>query len=151
MDKPISMAVKDYLMRVYSVRNNIPLKTIEAVVDHQFEEARKALKDNHSVEISGFGKFILNERKIVKLMEKNLSKKALFENKLTLHDLTEEKRKSWTNKLNNTITYIENLKPILDGFKKTKSDPGRVEEQIDSTRGTENCDTGSSTGEEENM
>jgi len=65
MDKPQSMSVKDYIMRVQSVRTNTPLKIIEAVVDFQFEDANKALSlpNVHSIEISGFAKFSFNMKK----------------------------------------------------------------------------------------
>ena len=38
-DKPMSMSVKDYLLRLMSIRGNISEKTLEAVVNHQFESA----------------------------------------------------------------------------------------------------------------
>jgi nucleoid DNA-binding protein len=113
MDKPISMSVKDYIMRVMSIRENIPLKTIEAIVNNQFEEAHKALKDNYSIEISGFGKWIFNYKKAQKTQEKNFSKARVFTEKLNLPDLTELKRKSWQNKLDNTLQQIEQLKSKL--------------------------------------
>ena len=70
MDKPKTLSMKDYLIRVLSVRNNIPVKVIEAVIDNQQEEAHKALNSKTSVELSGFGKFVFNYKKALKKKEK---------------------------------------------------------------------------------
>jgi len=116
MDKPISMPVKDYLMRVMSVRTNTPLKTIEAVIEFQMQGANEALVHNYSVELSGFGKFIFGHKKAQKKMEKNLSKKEVFEKMLLNPDISETKRASLNLKLENTIKFIEGLKPKLNGM-----------------------------------
>src|SRR5690349_18627084 len=96
MDKPMSMSVKDYLMKTQSVRTNTPLKIIEAVVDFQFQEVNSALHlpNVDSVEISGFGKFSFNRKKALKKWEKNISKKEYWEKALLDPDITEAKRKS---------------------------------------------------------
>lgn len=109
MDKPPSMSVKEYLMRLMSIRENIPLKTIEIVINNQFEEAHKALKDNYSIEISGFGKWLFNHKKAIKVLEKNYSKARVFREKLENPDLTDVKRASWQLKLDNTLKQIETL------------------------------------------
>jgi len=118
MDKPISMSVKDYVIRLMSVRTNIPVKTIETVVNNQFEEANKALKDNDSIEISGFGKWLFNYKKALKQQEKNHSKARLFSEKLKDETLTEQKKASWQLKLDNTLKQIEVLKPKIYNYKK---------------------------------
>ena len=108
-------------MRIMSVRTNTPLKTIEAVVDFQMQGANEALLSNYTVEVSGFGKFLFNHKKAIKKYEKNLSKKEYFTNMLQNKDITETKRASLTLKLENTIKYLESLKPRLDGFLWTSS------------------------------
>jgi len=114
MDKPISMSVKDYLMRKMSVRTNKPLKIIEAVIDHQMQGANEALKENNTVELSGFGKFIFNIKKAQKKLEKNLSKERVFRKLLLEPNITETRRKSLELKLENTIKFIESIKPKLE-------------------------------------
>ena len=59
-NKPISMSMKDYLIRVQSVKAMMSEKIIEAVVNHQFQSASLAMRTNNSIELSGFGKFYFN-------------------------------------------------------------------------------------------
>lgn len=116
MDKPISMSVKDYLIRVLSVRMNTPVKVIEAVVAHQMEGINKAIQaDNKfSVEMSGFGKWLFNHKKAQKKMDKNISKEKLFSSFLENPDLTDRQKTSYTLKLENTKKWIQGIKPKLD-------------------------------------
>jgi len=57
MDKPISMSVKDFLVRTLAVKMMMNEKMIEAVINHQFQSANVAMDLNNSIYISGFGKF----------------------------------------------------------------------------------------------
>ena len=70
MSKPMSMSVKEYLIRTLAIKLAVNEKTIEAVVNHQFQSANEAMDLNHSVEISGFGKFMYNEKKAAKKIVK---------------------------------------------------------------------------------
>lgn len=116
MDKPISMSVKDYLIRVMSLRTNIPVKTIEAVVKHQMDTINQAIQkdDVFTVEISGFGKWIFNHKKAQKKLEKNYSKEKFFSEALEKPNLSDRQRESLTLKLENTRKWIEGIKPKID-------------------------------------
>lgn len=114
MDKPISLSVKDYIIRKMSVKLMTSEKVIDMVINHQFSSANEALKDNKSVEITGFGKFMFNERKANKRMEKMLSQKALFESVLQDPQVSEQKKASTQTKLTNIIINIEALKPKIE-------------------------------------
>lgn len=114
MDKPNNMSIKEYLARVMSLRTNIPLKTIDAIVSHQMESIYNAFQSNHTIEMSGFGKFIFNKGKALKKWEKNISKRELFKEYLLREDLTEIKRKSIELKLKNTLKYLEGLNPHIE-------------------------------------
>lgn len=138
MDKPISMSVKDFLIRKLAVQLMTSEKTIEAVVNHQFQNANVALQNNETIEISGFGKFYFNKKKAQKKMEKMLSKAALFEKQTNNPELSEQKRKSAANKLANTLIGIETLKPKLDA--EFCTDLRGVEEQVDSASSFERAD-----------
>ncbi len=70
MDKPISLSMKDYLIRRLAVKLMTSEKTIETVINHQFQSANEALLNNKTIEISGFGKFIFNDKKALKKMSK---------------------------------------------------------------------------------
>ena len=114
MDKPISMSVKDYLIRILAVKMLTSEKTIEAVVNHQFQSANEALETNHSVEISGFGKFLFNAKKAHTHYNKLLQMKQAYENTLADASITEKKRHSTQLRLNTVLTDIKILKPKIN-------------------------------------
>jgi nucleoid DNA-binding protein len=145
MDKPISMSVKDFLIRKLAVQLMMSEKTIESVINHQFQSANLALQENDSVEISGFGKLLFNRKKAEKRLEKMFSKKEMFEKQMNDSSLSEQKRNSAANKLANTLQGIETLKPRIYGF---RSDLRGMEEQVDSFGGYEGDD---SSGEQEQI
>ena len=134
-DKPISLSVKDYLIRKLAVKMMTSEKTIEAVVNHQFQSAQQAAVNNKSLEISGFGKFLFNEKKAHKLMEKFLSQKALFEKWVNDETLPEAKRQSAKRKLQMALDGIRDLKPRIYGT--NIPDLRGLEEQADSAQGAE--------------
>lgn len=138
MDKPISMSVKDYLIRKLSVQLMMGEKTIEAVVNHQFRSANIALQDNNSVELSGLGKFHFNYKKAVRKMEKLVSKMNMFHSQVNNMELSEQKRISANNKLVNTLAQIETLKPKLNV--EHQPDLRGMEEQVDSPSTYEGAD-----------
>lgn len=113
MDKPISMSVKDFLIRTLAIKMLTSEKTIEAVVNHQFQSANEAMGVNKSVEISGFGKFFFNDKKAVKRMEKLLSKKEAYEKTINDPNTTDQKRAYSTVVLENTLKEISILKPRI--------------------------------------
>jgi len=112
MDKPISLSVKNFLIRRMSVDMAIPEKVIEAVVNHQFNAMLDAMSTCNSVELSGFGKFLFNSKKAAREMQKQLVYKQACENLLS-QELTEQKRKSVQAKLDTVEANIAALKPKL--------------------------------------
>lgn len=137
MDKPISLSMKEYLIRTMAVKMMISEKTLEAVINHQFNSANEALKHHNTVEISGFGKFIFNHKKALKKMEKMLSQQRLFQSRLDNPELSEQRRATETVKLNNVIHNINVLKPKLYEF---QTNPGGMEEQHPTTISSEGTD-----------
>jgi len=150
MDKPISMSVKDYLVRIMSVRTKIPEKTIEAVIAHQFEDVQKAMQipGINSIEVSGFGKFIFNINKAKKKWGNVVEKRAVLVEELKDPDLTESKKKSNELKIEYYEKFLNALKPKIDGARK---DNRRVEEQVDTTKGDEGDDRESVTEQDADM
>jgi nucleoid DNA-binding protein len=114
MDKPISLSVKDYIIRKMAVKLMMSEKAIDAVITHKFSSANEAMRDNKSVEISGFGKFVFNQKKANQRMEKMLSQKAYFESLLQDPQISEQKKASTQTKLTNVINNIEVLKPKIE-------------------------------------
>jgi nucleoid DNA-binding protein len=131
MDKPISMSVKDYLIRVMAVKAMTSEKTIEAIVNHQFQSANEAMRRHNSLEISGFGKFFFNTKKAEKTMEKLLSKKQAFEKIIYNPAESEQRKRSASNKLANTLMGIEALTSKLNNNEPVPDIRG-LEEQVDS-------------------
>ena len=141
MDKPQSLSMREYLVRKIAPKLLISEKVVDAVIAHEFSEANSAMLSNNTVEISGFGKFIFNTKKAQKRMEKLESKKALFSSILDDQSLSETKRQSALNKLNNTINSIEQLKQKMYGqFDFT--DLRGVEEQANSSSSDEGDNRG---------
>lgn len=136
MDKPISMSVKDYLIRIMAVKTMTSERVIEAIVNHQFQSANEAMSQHNSVEISGFGKFFFNTKKAEKKMASMLKNKTLFEGFLANPELSSQKRKLIENALSNTNQAIEALKPKLNSNEAVPDLRG-VEEQVDSPIGHE--------------
>ena len=133
MDKPINLSMKDYLIRKLAVKLMTPEKTLEAVVNHQFQSANEAMYINKSVEISGFGKFIFNEGKAIRKMSMYLDIEKALLNNLSKPDLSEGKQNLVNMKLATTRTNIELLKPKLnENNHQLLPDLRGLEEQSDS-------------------
>ena len=136
-DKPVSLSVKDYLIRKMAVKLMTSEKTIEAVVNHQFQSAHEALFQNKSLEISGFGKFFFNEKKAHKMLEKFESQEELFGRWMNDESLPEAKRRSAKLKHELAQYGIRDLKPRLYD---NVPDLRGVEEQVNAPQGTEEGD-----------
>lgn len=147
-DKPVSLSVKDYLIRKMAVKLMTPEKTIDAIITHQFQSAHEALSQNKSLEISGFGKFFFNEKKAHKMMEKFLSQKAYFEKMANDETLPEAKRQSAKLKLQIAMDGIRDLKPRIY---ESLSDLRRMEEQPAAPKGAEENNKDHEQGENGNM
>lgn len=113
MDKPISMSVKDYLVRTLAVKMMISEKIIEAVVNHQFQSANEAMDFHNSLEISGFGKFYFNEKKAAKRLEYGVKKAEMMRDIIASPTTTEQKKHSAQVTLEKTEALINLLKSKL--------------------------------------
>ena len=150
MERPKSLTIKDFLIRKMSVRMLIPEFTLDAIVSHQFQSANQAMLITKSVEISGFGKFVFNDKKAVKKMEKLLSQKALFERLMNDDSLSEQRRNNARLKYESVTLNISVLKPKITN-NEIKSDIRGMEEQASSTSSTERIDTNNISGENIDM
>ena len=110
MDKPISMSVKDYLVRTLAVKMMISEKMIETVIIHQFQSANEAMDTNNSIEISGFGKFYFNEKKAQKRLTDLNRKKNLMLEFIASAETSEQKKRSSQVTLEKTEALINLLK-----------------------------------------
>jgi nucleoid DNA-binding protein len=128
MDKPISMSVKDYLVRTLAVKMMISEKMIETVINHQFQSANEAMDTNNSIEISGFGKFYFNEKKAKKRLEDLTRKKNLMLEFITSAETSEQKKRSSQVTLEKTEALINLLKSKITYEDQLLSDIRGLEE-----------------------
>jgi nucleoid DNA-binding protein len=135
--KPKSMSMKDFLIRVQAVKMMKSEKTIEAVVNHQFQSTNLAMRTNNSVELSGFGKFFFNGKKAQRRLDSLYDRKVYIEEALKDELLTEQRRKRYDTMLQNVILDIEFLKSKTNEF---QSNLRGMEEQVDSSLGHETTD-----------
>jgi hypothetical protein len=137
MDKPISMSVKDYLVRTLAVKMMISEKMIETVINHQFQSANEAMDTNNSIEISGFGKFYFNTKKAIKRLVFLEKKRDDLQN---IVDSPETKEA----KLTKAHTYLKNVIIDIEYIKSKTNEPftdlRRMEEQVDSIKASEGTD-----------
>jgi nucleoid DNA-binding protein len=136
-NKPASMSMKDYLIRVLAVKAMMSEKTIEAVVNHQFQSASLAMKTNNSVELSGFGKFYFNMKKAIKRLAFLETKKLYLENVIASPESSEAK-------LIKAHTYLKNVLLDIEYIKSKTNEPVTdlrgMEEQADSIKASEGTD-----------
>ena len=125
MDKPVSLSVKDYIIRKMAVKLMVSEKVIDTVIGHQFSSANEALRSNKSVEISGFGKFVFNERRAFYKLESSLAAQKNIE-ALLAKELSEKERRNYELKLVSVNKTVNSLKPKLYDFK-IESNKGGME------------------------
>jgi hypothetical protein len=113
MEKPLSMSVKEWIIKKMSINMVISEKTIDAVVTNQFDSANDALNTNDTIEISGFGKFLFNKKRALTQYTKLLQMKQAYENTLADPDVTDKKKHSTQARLNTILTDIKTLKPKM--------------------------------------
>lgn len=113
MEKPISMSVKEWIIKRMSINMVISEKIIDAVVTHQFDSAHDALNTNDIIEISGFGKFCFNTKKANAHYNKLLQIKQAYENTLADPTITDKKRHSTEQRMITVLNDIRILKPKI--------------------------------------
>ena len=86
---------------------------LNQVIAHQFNSAHDALKNNNSVEISGYGKFLFNKKK-AKTKVKSLEKvKESYEKILTEDDISLKRSNFIKSKLSSINLTLNSLKPKI--------------------------------------
>lgn len=138
MDKPLSLSVKDFLIRKMAVKLLKSEKLIEAVVNHQFTSANSALLKHNSLELSGFGKLLFNTKKARKKFEIMLAQKAALQKQLANPEVSEKRKETAKAKLDSLEISIQLLKPKIDDVG-LQQDLRGVEEQSDSPSSFENA------------
>jgi nucleoid DNA-binding protein len=109
----MSIDIKNLLVRTTAVKLSIHEKIVEKVVDFQFQSAREAMASNHSVEVSGFGKFVFNNNKAKKKLlgyEKTLK---ILEENINNPETSDKTMVFSKNVLEDTKNSIAHLKPMI--------------------------------------
>lgn len=107
------MSMKEWIIKKMAISMVVPEKIIDAVVTHQFDSANDAVNLYKSVEISGFGKFLFNEKKALAQYNKLLAIKQAYERMLT-EDISETKRNALELKMKIVESSIKSLKPKIN-------------------------------------
>lgn len=124
------MTDKELLIRTIASKLMFAEKTIEAVINHQFASANSAMDTNKSIEISGFGKFMFNEKKAARRLKSYMMKKHDMFSIINHPTSTAEQIRKATLIYNDMVDNIALLKPnISDEF---LTDLRGLEEQSDS-------------------
>ena len=124
------MTDKEFIIRTIASKLLFGEKTIEAVINHQFASANSAMDTNRSIEISGFGKFMFNEKKAARRLKTYLMKKHDMFSIINHPTATAEQIRKATLIYNDMVENIALLKPnISDEFLR---DLRGLEEQVDS-------------------
>lgn len=113
MDKPISLSIKEWIIRNMSTKMMISERTIETVINDQFTSASVAMDNCNSVEFSGFGKFYFNEKRAITKLNKFNTQKDGFEKILNNEGSSDEKKRIAELKLNTVLKNINLLTPKI--------------------------------------
>jgi len=114
-NKPKSMSHKEYLVRALSIKLAMSEKIVEAVVNHQFQSANEAMDVNHSLELSGFGRIVFNNKKAIKKLAALEAKLERTQNQLNNNNADTKKIKDAIEVLEKQIRLLKpKIKPIDD-------------------------------------
>lgn len=121
---PSLFLLKEEILKGLSQELQFPLHVVRAVIDNQFRTASKAVHEVSSIEIAGFGKFILKENRVRARIKsytntlENLTKIA--EDPTQMEELSIGKAEVIEFKINSIKESLIYLNMKLDGFTKTK-------------------------------
>lgn len=132
------MTDKELLIKTIASKILVSEKTIEAVINHQFISANQAMDTNKSVEISGFGKFMFNEKKAARRLKTYMMKKHDMHTIITHPEATAEQIRKATIIYNDMVDHIALLKPNISH--EFLTDLRGLEEQVDSPSTNEGDD-----------
>ena len=114
-NKPKSMSHKEYLVRALSIKLAMSEKIVEAVVNHQFQSANEAMDVNHSLELSGFGRIVFNNKKAIKKLAALEAKLERTQNQLNNNNADVKKLRDAIEVLEKQIRLLKpKIKPIDD-------------------------------------
>jgi nucleoid DNA-binding protein len=119
-EKPASMSMKEWMVKRTAISLSVPERIVNAVVSHQFDTALEAMKNNNSVEIYSFGKFLFNSYRAKKELKRL---EIMRENTQKMYDVALPSRKNALQKR------VDNLDAQIN-FLKNKLNHDNEEENV---------------------
>lgn len=114
MSRPLTVPIKDWMIKNLSKEKDISERTIQCVIVHQAESVMKKMRECRSVEFSGFGKFLFNvkkaEKKLANMLYMEPRMRAIIDN----IEATPQKRRAMEVRYKVLVEDIELLKRLLD-------------------------------------
>ena len=83
------------------------------MITHQFNSAHDALKNNNSIELSGYGKFLFNLKKAKTKIKKLEKVQGSYENMLKDEDISLKKSNFIKSKLSSINLTLNSLRPKI--------------------------------------
>jgi hypothetical protein len=108
MNKPSTMSHKEWLIKKLSLKLVVSEKIIDAIVNHQFDEANSMIPKKNSIEFSGFGKFVFNLPRAIKRMDKFESQLVLYKGMFTGETVNDLKMQKKLDTVENNIKALKN-------------------------------------------
>lgn len=110
MEKTKSESIKDFLVRKVATTLEKDEKVCAKVIEWVYKESLSKIKEVQSVEISGFGSFVLYPTKIQKKIDKKEDMIDHLSKRLKEDDLLPQVRKRFEDSLVYTEKYLKFLK-----------------------------------------
>jgi nucleoid DNA-binding protein len=109
-EKPITMPLRDWLIKRIALQKNIPSAVIESIISHQFDSANAATYIHKSLEISGFGRFTFSDSKARAQMQRYDDMKRNILKKMEAPDIGDKNYPLLLEKLEGVIKNEKELK-----------------------------------------
>jgi len=133
---PISMSHRDWFVKQLSKSLDVEHSIVDRVIRHQFDSVVQAVQKNKSVEISGFGLIVWNEKRALKKVESMNTSIDKFKDLLSDAD-----NDSDVNKFTEIIDdMLIRRKVLINRIYELNPNLRGVEEQVTSTRKVKRTD-----------
>ena len=113
MKKVKKITLRDRLIKKMSTKLVVSEVVLNQVITHQFNSAHDALKNNNSIEISGYGKFLFNLKKAKTKIKKLEKVQVSYENMLKDEDISLKKSNFIKSKLSSINLTLNSLRPKI--------------------------------------
>lgn len=111
-------ALKDVLLKKTSEKTILSEDIVEKIISFQFKEARDRMHDFNEIEISGFGKFQVSQKRLKDNVREIQAIVVNLEKAIIMSKLTPAKVINFTKKLESSNILLDDLTPRLRITKK---------------------------------